>query len=155
AGRAARGGTLYVNLEPCAHFGRTPPCVGAIVASGIRRVVIAHRDPYPRVDGRGVAVLRRAGGHVDVGPLSAQALRLKAAAMTALARGRPLVHVKAAISLDGRIATETGASRWISSASSRRLAHRLRDESDAILVGARTVSRDDPALTVRGPRGVR
>jgi diaminohydroxyphosphoribosylaminopyrimidine deaminase/5-amino-6-(5-phosphoribosylamino)uracil reductase len=151
AGAAARGATLYVNLEPCAHFGRTPPCVNAIIEAGVRRVVASHRDPFPLVNGRGFAALRRAGVAVSVGALRADAMRLNEAYLCCLAHRRPFVHVKAAVSLDGRIATPLGASRWISSPASRRVAHRMRAASNAILVGAGTVRRDDPALTVRPP----
>ena len=149
AGPLARGATLYVNLEPCSHFGRTPPCVRAIVAAGVRRVVACHRDPFPLVNGRGFAALRGAGIRVDVGLLRAQAVRLNEAYLRCVGTRRPFVHVKAAISLDGRLATVTGASRWLSCGQSRREAHRMRAISDAILVGVRTVLEDDPRLTVR------
>ncbi|HKY32306.1 MAG TPA: bifunctional diaminohydroxyphosphoribosylaminopyrimidine deaminase/5-amino-6-(5-phosphoribosylamino)uracil reductase RibD [Candidatus Polarisedimenticolia bacterium] len=149
AGPAARGATLYANLEPCCHYGRTPPCVEAILAAGIRRVVASHRDPFPMVDGRGFAALRAAGVRVEVGPMAAQARELNGPYLTSLLLGRPFVEIKAAVSLDGRIATRTGESRWISSPASRMEAHRMRSRCDAILVGARTVARDDPLLTVR------
>ncbi|MGH9867554.1 MAG: bifunctional diaminohydroxyphosphoribosylaminopyrimidine deaminase/5-amino-6-(5-phosphoribosylamino)uracil reductase RibD [Candidatus Polarisedimenticolia bacterium] len=155
AGRLARGATLYVNLEPCSHFGRTPPCVRAIVAAGVRRVVACHRDPFRQVNGRGFAALRRAGIQVDVGILREEAERLNEAYLRCVATGRPFVHVKAAISLDGRLATVSGASRWISGEGSRRAAHRMRAISDAILVGVGTVLADDPRLTVRMGRGGR
>ena len=153
AGARARGATLYSNLEPCAHFGRTPPCVDAIVAAGIRKVVAAHIDPFSKVRGRGFAALRRSGVRVAVGLLAPQARSLNEAYLTAITRGRPLVIVKAAMTLDGRIATARGASRWISGAVSRRLVHMWRAQSDAIMVGARTVAADNPRLTARGRLG--
>ncbi len=149
AGKAARGATLYVNLEPCSHQGRTPPCVQAILAARVRRVVICHRDPFYRVRGRGVRALRAAGVAVDQGLLREEALRLNERYLTYVERQRPFVLVKAAMTLDGRIATSAGASRWISSAASRRAAHRLRATYDAVMVGARTAVRDDPLLTAR------
>jgi diaminohydroxyphosphoribosylaminopyrimidine deaminase/5-amino-6-(5-phosphoribosylamino)uracil reductase len=155
AGPRARGATLYVNLEPCVHYGRTPPCVRAILDAGVRRVVASHIDPYPLVHGRGFRMLRSAGVEVRVGLLAAEARRLNEAYLTCLKTGRPFVHVKAAVSMDGRLATASGASRWISSPPSRREAHRMRAASDAVLVGAGTVLRDDPALNVRVGGGVR
>ncbi|MFQ5845338.1 MAG: bifunctional diaminohydroxyphosphoribosylaminopyrimidine deaminase/5-amino-6-(5-phosphoribosylamino)uracil reductase RibD [Planctomycetota bacterium] len=149
-GAAARGATLYVNLEPCSHFGRTPPCADAIARAGLRRVVAAHRDPYPRVRGRGFAALRRAGLDVDVGVLRGEAMRLNAKYLTFVSRRRPYVLVKVAMTVDGRIATAGGESRWISSPRSRRLAQRLRASYDAIMVGINTVLADDPLLTARG-----
>ncbi len=151
AGRGARGATLYVNLEPCSHWGRTPPCVEAILSAGVRRVVACHTDPDPRVRGRGFRALARAGVRVRVGPLGGEARRLNETYLVRARLGRPFVLVKAAVTLDGRIATASGESRWITSADSRRAAHRLRADSDAILVGVETVLADDPRLTVRGP----
>ncbi|HET6373712.1 MAG TPA: bifunctional diaminohydroxyphosphoribosylaminopyrimidine deaminase/5-amino-6-(5-phosphoribosylamino)uracil reductase RibD [Candidatus Polarisedimenticolia bacterium] len=152
AGKAARGATLYVNLEPCSHYGRTPPCVQAIVAAGIRRVVASHPDPYPLVAGRGFRALRQAGVRVDVGLLRAPAQRLNERYLTFMKEGRPFVLVKAAMSLDGRIAAAGGRSRWISSAESRRQARRWRSIFDAVMVGAGTAVRDNPLLTARDAR---
>ncbi|MBI4160826.1 MAG: bifunctional diaminohydroxyphosphoribosylaminopyrimidine deaminase/5-amino-6-(5-phosphoribosylamino)uracil reductase RibD [Acidobacteria bacterium] len=150
AGRA-RGATLYVNLEPCCHFGRTPPCVDRILRSGVRAVYACTPDPDPRVDGKGFETLRRAGLRVEAGFLQEEALRLNEV-FCKFARTRlPFVTVKGAMSLDGKIATETGESFWITGEPARRFAHRLRFEADAILVGCGTVLRDDPRLTVRHP----
>jgi diaminohydroxyphosphoribosylaminopyrimidine deaminase/5-amino-6-(5-phosphoribosylamino)uracil reductase len=154
AGERARGATAYVNLEPCSHHGRTPPCADLLVRAGILRVVASIRDPNPEVNGRGFAVLREAGIEVDVGLLDGDARRINAPFLHVHAVGRPLVTLKAAASADGMIAAREGASRWITGASARAFAHRLRFRHDAILVGAGTVRRDDPALTVRLP-GVR
>ena len=149
AGGRARGATLYVTLEPCCHFGRTPPCVDAVLAAGIARVVACHRDPNPRVSGRGFAALREAGVEVEVGTLAAEAIRLNLRFLIAATLGRPEVTLKWAMSLDGRIATVTGESRWISSPPARRWALTLREEHDAILVGSGTVLADDPRLDRR------
>jgi len=154
AGERARGATLYVNLEPCAHQGRTPPCVDRIVHSGVRRVVAALRDPNPMVDGRGISILRAAGIQVDLGLLASAAERLNEPFLHWHRRARPLVTLKAALSADGQLAAAHGRSRWISSDAARRFAHRLRLRADAVLVGAGTVRADDPRLTVRLP-GVR
>jgi len=149
AGERSRGATLYVNLEPCAHQGRTPPCCDLILASGIKRVVASMSDPNPLVDGRGFALLREAGVEVDVGLLEAQARRLNEPFTHWHRRRLPLVTLKAALSLDGRLAAEGGYSKWITAEPARRFAHRLRLRHDALLVGAGTVRRDDPRLTVR------
>ena len=149
AGSRARGATLYVTLEPCSHQGRTPPCVDAVLAAGISRVVACHRDPNPRVSGRGFAALRDAGVEVEVGILAAQAVRLNLRFLIATTLGRPEVTLKWAMSLDGRIATAAGESRWISSPPARRWALTLREEHDAILVGSGTVLADDPRLDRR------
>ena len=149
AGPAARGATAYVTLEPCNHTGLTPPCTEALIAAGIARVVAATCDPDPRVDGAGLARLRQAGLQVEIGLLHPQADHLLAGFAHRIRAGRPLVTLKLATTLDGRIATGTGASRWITSPASRRAAHALRAEHDAILVGAGTVHADDPALTCR------
>jgi len=151
AGAAARGADLYLTLEPCVHFGRTPPCAPEVVAAGIARVVIAARDPNPRVAGRGFAALRRAGVEVVRAPA---ALRRRAEEQnekffTAIARRRPFVLAKWAASLDGRIATAAGESRWITGEAARRRALLWREEYDAVLVGAGTVAADDPRLTRR------
>jgi len=149
AGPLARGATLYVTLEPCSHFGRTPPCVDAVLSAGIARVVACHRDPNPSVSGRGFAKLREAGVEVEVGTLAAEAVRLNLRFLIAATQGRPEVTLKWAMSLDGRIATATGESRWISSREGRRWALALREEHDAILVGSGTVLADDPRLDRR------
>jgi diaminohydroxyphosphoribosylaminopyrimidine deaminase/5-amino-6-(5-phosphoribosylamino)uracil reductase len=149
AGEAARGATIYVSLEPCAHHGRTPPCARAVVAAGIRRVVFAVDDPNPHVAGRGATVLREAGLDVVGGVLEAEATALNRVFLTAMREGRPHVTLKAAATLDGKIADVHGASKWITGEASRREAHRLRSEADAIVVGIGTALADDPALTVR------
>lgn len=148
AGRT-RGATLYVSLEPCAHHGRTPPCVDAVLDAGIRRVVIGTRDPNPSVVGGGAERLRAAGLEVVTGILEEEADRLIAHFRVSATAGRPFVTLKLAASLDGRIATATGESRWITGAASRRHVHRLRDTHDAVLIGAETALRDDPDLTCR------
>ena len=153
AGRRAQGGTLYVTLEPCAHQGRTPPCTEAILAAGIRRVVIGVRDPNPHVRGGGVEVLRSAGVVVDEGVEAPRCGELLAPFRKFVLSGLPWVTLKLAASLDGRIATSTGESRWITGEQSSAYVHRLRDEHDAVLVGAGTVRADDPELTCRRRRG--
>lgn len=149
AGARAVGATLYVTLEPCVHHGRTPPCAPAVVASGVRRVVVAAGDPNPLVSGRGLDALRQAGLDVAGGVLEVEAERQNRVFFTAMRWARPHVTLKAAVTLDGRIADVHGASQWISGEVARRHAHRLRAESDAIVVGVETVLRDDPRLTVR------
>jgi len=152
----ARGATLYVTLEPCCTHGRTPPCTAAIIAAGIRRVVVAAKDPNPRHDGRGLAVLRRAGIRCDIGLLATEATRLNSSFNHWITTGRPLVTTKLALSLDGKFTTQTGDSQWITSATARREAHKLRSCSDAVMVGAGTVITDNPRLTLRhGVRGSR
>jgi diaminohydroxyphosphoribosylaminopyrimidine deaminase/5-amino-6-(5-phosphoribosylamino)uracil reductase len=153
AGDRARGATLYVTLEPCTHHGRTPPCVDALLPLGLRRVVVAIPDPNPRVRGRGIRRLRRARIPVTVGPGASLARVLTAGYRSRVLRGRPLVTLKLAATLDGRIAAAGGASRWITGRPARALAHGLRDVSDAVLVGAGTVRTDDPRLTCRLPGG--
>lgn len=153
AGESARGSTLYVTLEPCAHQGRTPPCVDAVIASGVRRVVIGVVDPDPQVSGRGVEKLRDAGVEVEVGVLGDEVEASLAPYLAHRRTGRPWVVLKLAATLDGRIAAPDGSSRWITGPEARADAHRLRAESDAILVGAGTVRADDPALTVRDADG--
>jgi diaminohydroxyphosphoribosylaminopyrimidine deaminase/5-amino-6-(5-phosphoribosylamino)uracil reductase len=153
AGARARGADLYVTLEPCAHFGRTPPCVGALVPLGLRRVVIATIDPNPCVRGRSVRRLRAAGVAVAVGVGADEASALMAGYRSHVLRGRPLVTLKLAATLDGRIAAQGGDARWITGPAARRRAHELRDVHDAILVGAGTVRADDPQLTCRIARG--
>ncbi|MFQ5669815.1 MAG: bifunctional diaminohydroxyphosphoribosylaminopyrimidine deaminase/5-amino-6-(5-phosphoribosylamino)uracil reductase RibD [Acidobacteriota bacterium] len=149
AGRRSRRATLYTNLEPCAHSGKTPPCTEAIRAAGIRRVVGAMLDPHPRVRGRGFRSLRQGGIHVSTGVLAREAELLNRTFLRSLETGRPYVILKAGMSLDGRIAGSSGQSRWITSARARRRAHRLRASVDAVLVGVTTARRDDPLLTAR------
>jgi len=146
AGEAARGADLYVNLEPCCHFGRTPPCTRTVIAAGIRRVVIAHIDPNPLVAGQGIAALRAAGLEVDVGVLEAEARALNASFLTWIQSGRPYVTLKMATTLDGRTADRDGSARWVTSEASRREVHRMRARADAVMVGAGTARRDDPLL---------
>lgn len=149
AGHRARAATLYVTLEPCNHHGRTPPCSEAVLAAGVQRVVIGARDPNPHVRGRGADRLRRAGVAVDLGVEAAACAELIAPFAKYVRTGLPLVTLKLAASLDGRIATASGASRWITGPPARRLVHRLRNQTDAVMVGAGTVAADDPALTCR------
>jgi diaminohydroxyphosphoribosylaminopyrimidine deaminase / 5-amino-6-(5-phosphoribosylamino)uracil reductase len=149
AGRRARGATAYVTFEPCAHQGRTPPCARALVDAGVRRVVVGCVDPYPPVRGRGIAILRRAGIDVTAGVMADECRRLNEGFIARVTRRRPFVLVKLAMSLDGRIAAESGDSRWISSEPSRALVHRWRRECDAVMVGAGTVIADNPRLTCR------
>ncbi|MCZ6695905.1 MAG: bifunctional diaminohydroxyphosphoribosylaminopyrimidine deaminase/5-amino-6-(5-phosphoribosylamino)uracil reductase RibD [Acidobacteria bacterium] len=149
AGRRARGATLYVNLEPCCHFGRTPPCVDALIAAGVSEVVACMRDPDRRVDGKGFRALRAAGVSVRVGALRSRALNLNRRFLHEVRRGLPFVTLKAGMSLDGRIATRGGQSKWITSPRARAAARLLRSRHDAVLVGVNTVLADDPRL--RGP----
>ncbi len=151
AGEAARGATAYVTLEPCSHWGRTPPCCDALIAAGVSRVVVAAGDPDPRVDGRGLRRLREAGVSVEQGLLEAEAREVIAGFVRRITLGLPLVTLKLATSLDGRIATATGESRWITGSAARRAAHGLRANHDAVLVGSGTVLADDPDLTCRIP----
>lgn len=153
AGERARGATLYVTLEPCCHTGRTPPCTQRIIASGVKRVVAAMTDPNLQVKGQGLAQLQAAGIEVKTDVLHHAAARLNEAFIKYMTHHLPFVTLKAAMTLDGKIATRTGASRWISGESSRRFGHRLRHESDAIMVGIGTLLADDPRLTTRLPEG--
>jgi len=153
AGAAARGATLYVTLEPCAHHGRTPPCVDAVLAVRPERVVVAMRDPDPRTAGRSVRRLRAAGVRVDVGIEEEAARALNEGFVSRVVRGRPFTQLKLAASLDGRIATLSGESQWITGAPARARGHALRRRVDAIAVGSETLLADDPALTAR--RGAR
>jgi diaminohydroxyphosphoribosylaminopyrimidine deaminase/5-amino-6-(5-phosphoribosylamino)uracil reductase len=149
AGARARGGTAYVTLEPCSHHGKTPPCADALIAAGIARCVGAIEDPDPRVSGRGFAKLRAAGIAVEAGLLADQARALGIGFLTRTATGRPFVALKLATSLDGRIATRRGESRWITGEPARAFGHWLRATHDAIAVGSGTVLTDDPELTCR------
>jgi diaminohydroxyphosphoribosylaminopyrimidine deaminase/5-amino-6-(5-phosphoribosylamino)uracil reductase len=149
AGPAARGATLYTSLEPCDHYGRTPPCTRAIIAAGIARVVTATTDPNPAVDGRGLATLRANGIEVREGLMAEAARRLNAPFEKHVRTGMPFVTWKAATTLDGKVAARDGSARWITGEAARADVHRLRGDADAILVGAGTALADDPALTVR------
>jgi diaminohydroxyphosphoribosylaminopyrimidine deaminase/5-amino-6-(5-phosphoribosylamino)uracil reductase len=153
AGEAARGGTLYVTFEPCNHHGRTPPCTEAILAAGIHRVVVGCRDPHPHVPGA-IERLRSEGVEVEVGVCEDEAEALIADFAKHISTGLPYVVLKAAVTLDGKLATGTGDSKWITGEGARTQAHRLRDQADAVLVGVGTVLRDDPELTVRHVDGV-
>jgi diaminohydroxyphosphoribosylaminopyrimidine deaminase / 5-amino-6-(5-phosphoribosylamino)uracil reductase len=150
AGPRAKGTTAYVTLEPCSHWGKTPPCADALIRSGVRRVVAAVRDPHRKVSGRGFAALRKAGLRVDTGLLEKEARHQNRAFFKANTTGLPYVIWKSGQTLDGKIASHTGASRWITGPEARSLAHRLRAESDAILVGGNTARRDNPVLTAHG-----
>ncbi len=153
AGPQARGADLYTTLEPCSHHGRTPPCSLAVIEAGVARVFVGSRDPNPLVDGKGSARLRRAGLEVAAGPLRAECDALNAPWARFIASGRPFVTLKVAATLDGRIATRAGDSRWVSGPAARAWVHRLRDQVDAVLVGRGTAEADDPRLTARLPGG--
>ena len=150
AGQDARGATAYVSLEPCAHHGHTPPCAEALVSAGIARVVTALEDPDPRVAGKGHDILTAAGVEVVTGICAAEARSVQAGFLSRIERGRPFLTLKLAMSLDGRIATASGESQWITGAEARRAVHAMRARNDAVLVGAGTARADDPTLTVRG-----
>jgi len=151
AGDAARGATVYVTLEPCSHFGKSPPCADALIKAGVVRVMSAMEDPNPQVNGQGHARLRAAGIEVEVGAGAKEAAEINAGFLLQLRERRPLFHLKVASSLDGRIATASGESKWITGAAARADGQRLRATHDAILVGANTVAADDPELTCRLP----
>jgi len=151
AGEAARGGVAYVSLEPCAHHGETPPCADALIAAGVARVVVGLVDPDPRVDGGGIDRLKAAGIDVETGVCEPEAADVAAGFVSRIVDGRPLVTLKLATSLDGRIATRTGESRWITGEVARDFAHALRASHDAILVGAGTAAVDNPTLDCRLP----
>jgi len=153
AGSRARGATLYVTLEPCAHVGRTPPCVDAIIAAGIRRCVVAIRDPHRIVNGRGLRRLRAAGVVVDLGVCAAEARQALAGYWQAHVERRPHVIWKVAATLDGRMADARGHSRWITGSAARRWSHEMRARADALVIGSGTARADDPRLTVRLGRG--
>lgn len=149
AGNKARGATVYVTLEPCAHHGKTPPCADALIDVGVARVVVALRDPDPRVSGRGLAMMRDAGIEVTEAVCEAEARAAHAGFLSRVVEGLPFLTLKMAASLDGRIATSTGESRWITGVLSRRAVHAMRLGHDAVMVGAGTARADDPDLTVR------
>jgi len=151
AGLSLKGATVFVTLEPCSHHGRTPPCADALVEAGVARVVSALEDPDPRVKGRGHARLKAAGIAVEVGEGAAEAAEINEGFLLRVREGRPRFHLKMAGSLDGRIATASGESKWITGEAARRDGHRLRATHDAILVGAETAAVDDPELTCRLP----
>jgi diaminohydroxyphosphoribosylaminopyrimidine deaminase/5-amino-6-(5-phosphoribosylamino)uracil reductase len=153
AGTRARGATAYVSLEPCAHFGQTPPCANALVEAGIKRVVIGCGDPFPKVRGKGIAILKKAGIAVTLGVLEDECRLINQGFFTRVEKGRPMVTLKLAMTLDGRIATASGDSQWISGEESRALVHRWRRYSDAVMVGAGTVIADNPRLTCRDEGG--
>lgn len=155
AGKLAQGATAYVSLEPHSHQGRTPPCTEALIRAGISRVVVPIEDPNPLVSGKGFASLRAAGLEVQVGLMAGQATRLNEAYIYAMRHARPFVHLKLACSLDGKIATHTGDSRWITGAEARARVQEFRHRADAILIGAGTAAADDPLLTDRSGLGRR
>ena len=149
AGEEARGATLYVTLEPCCHFGRTPPCTQAIISAGISAVYFTMNDPNPLVAGKGQAELHRAGIKTYVGQYAAEAAELNEAFMKYITTGLPFITVKLAASLDGKIATKTGDSKWVTGEAARKIVHHMRYVSDAVMTGANTIIADDPHLTVR------
>lgn len=154
AGDEARGATMFVTLEPCCHQGKTPPCTRAIINAGIAKVVIAHQDPFPEVAGQGIQQLQQAGIQVDVGIGHRRARRLNAPYCKRIEQQRPWIIAKWAMTLDGKLATRTGHSQWVSSAASRKIVHQLRGRVDAVMIGSGTAKSDDPLLTARptGPR---
>jgi len=154
AGEQARGATAYVTLEPCAHYGRTPPCADALVAAGITRVIAAQRDPFAQVDGRGFTKLEAAGVEVQQGLLEAEARELNRGFLSRLERGRPWLRLKLAMSLDGRTALATGESKWITSEAARMDVQRWRARCGALITGSGTVLADNPQLTVRLPEPI-
>ncbi len=151
AGEDARGATLYVTLEPCCHHGKTPQCTDAILRAGVARVAAALRDPFPQVAGQGAAQLEQAGVGVTIGLCARESATLNAPYLKLLHTGQPYVHAKWAMSLDGKMATRTGDSKWISNEESRKRVHQLRGRMDGIIVGIGTVLADDPLLTARPP----
>jgi len=149
----AQGATAYVTLEPCSHFGKTPPCANALIEAGIKRVVVAMVDPNPLVSGKGIQRLQEAGIEVEVGLMEEEARKINKGFLKAITTGLPYVLYKSALTLDGKIATETGDSKWITNEASRAYAHRLRDQFDVIMVGSETVLQDNPALNCRIENG--
>lgn len=150
AGRKAKGATLFVTLEPCAHLGRTPPCTDLIIKSGIKKVIVSMIDPNPLVAGKGVKILRSHGIDVEVGVLESEARKLNEVYIKNITQKMPYVIYKSAVTLDGRTATKTGDSMWISSEKSRKMVHRLRSEVEAVMVGSETIIKDNPSLTTHG-----
>lgn len=153
AGELAQGGTLYVTLEPCSHFGRTPPCADRVIASGIKKVFISMLDPNPQVAGRGVKRLEQAGIQVEVGLMEREAMEMNEVFVHYITTRRPFVIMKTAMTLDGKIAASSGDSRWVTGEQARQEVHRLRDRADGILVGIGTILADNPELTCRLPEG--
>lgn len=153
AGEQAKGATVYVTLEPCSHFGKTPPCADALIKAQISRVIVAMVDPNPLVGGQGIEKLRKAGIQVEVGLLQEKAQELNRGFLKAIQSGLPYVTYKSALTLDGKIAAESGDSKWVTSEASRAYGHKLRDQVDVIVVGSETVIQDNPALTCRIPGG--
>jgi diaminohydroxyphosphoribosylaminopyrimidine deaminase / 5-amino-6-(5-phosphoribosylamino)uracil reductase len=149
AGEKAKGSVLYINLEPCTHFGRTPPCAPRVIGAQVKRVVIGMEDPNPRVKGRGILSLRQAGIEVEVGILGKECRRLNESFCKYIVEKEPFVVLKVASTFDGKIATQKGDSQWITGGSARRFVHRLRDQVDGVLVGIGTILKDDPRLTAR------
>ena len=152
AGRAAKGGTLYLNLEPCCHFGKTPPCTDAVIKAGIKRVVAGMTDPNPKVSGKGFEILKKAKVDVEIGVLEEECRKLNEGFIKRITTGRPFVILKIAASLDGKTATKYRESKWITSEASRLHVHKLRKQVDAVMTGIGTVLADDPLLTPRGGR---
>jgi len=152
-GQEAKGATVYVTLEPCSHYGKTPPCANALINAGVKRVLIAMKDPNPKVAGEGINLLKQAGIETEVGLLEDEARRVNEVFIKYITANKPFVILKNAMTLDGKIATKTGDSKWISGTESRHLVHRLRDKADGILVGIGTVLADNPRLTTRLPQG--
>jgi len=151
AGARAKGASLYISLEPCSHWGKTPPCSDAIIQSGIKQVIIGAKDPNPVNKGRGLKMFKKAGIKIKTGVLEKQAQQLNEVFMKYIKTGRPYVIIKAAQTIDGKIATKTGDSRWITEKKARQFSHKLRADVDAIMVGVETILKDDPLLTVRYP----
>lgn len=151
AGDLARSATMFVTLEPCCHFGRTPPCADAIIRSGIKKVIVAMIDPNPEVSGKGIEILKRSGIEVEIGLCEDRSKKLNEIFVKFIRTKLPFVILKSAMSLDGKIATATGESKWITSEAARLRVHEMRDRVDAILVGVGTVLKDDPSLTTRLP----
>ncbi|TYQ16080.1 UNVERIFIED_CONTAM: diaminohydroxyphosphoribosylaminopyrimidine deaminase/5-amino-6-(5-phosphoribosylamino)uracil reductase [Acetivibrio alkalicellulosi] len=149
ANSSVEGGTLYVNLEPCSHYGRTPPCTKAIIEAGIKKVVVAMIDPNPKVSGKGIEILKDAGIEVEVGVLEEEALKLNEIFIKYVVRKKPFVIMKTAMTLDGKIASYKGDSKWITGKEARHHVHRVRDRVCAIMVGLNTILKDNPLLTTR------